>query len=36
MRISGSAWIHISVAVVAAVAALLLIRLHDAGGGFFQ
>jgi hypothetical protein len=36
MKISGSAWVHISLAVVIAVAALFLIRLHDAGGGFFQ
>jgi hypothetical protein len=35
MKISGSAWVHISLAVVVAVAALFLIRLHDAGG-FFQ
>jgi hypothetical protein len=35
MNIPGSAWVHISRAVVIVVAASFLIRLHDAGG-FFQ
>ena len=32
MKISRSAWIHISLAILIAVAALFLIRLHNAGG----
>jgi hypothetical protein len=32
MKIPHSAWIHISLAILIAVAALFLIRLHDAGG----
>ena len=32
MKISHSAWIHISLAILIAVAALFLIRLHNAGG----
>ena len=32
MRISRSAWIHFSLAILIAVAALFLIRLHNAGG----
>lgn len=35
MKISRSAWIHISLALIIAIAALFLIRLHDAGGTFF-
>lgn len=32
MKIFRSAWIHISLALVIALAALFLIRLHNAGG----
>jgi len=32
MKMSRSAWIHISLAIIIAVAALFLIRLHNAGG----
>lgn len=32
MKISRSAWIHFSLAILIAVAALFLIRLHNAGG----
>jgi hypothetical protein len=32
MKISRSAWIHISLAIIIAVAALFLIRLRNAGG----
>ena len=32
MKISRSAWIHVSVAIVIALAALFLIRLHNAQG----
>jgi hypothetical protein len=32
MKISRSAWIHISLAILIAVAALFLTRLHNAGG----
>ncbi len=32
MKISRSAWIHISLAIVVAIAALFLIRMHNAGG----
>ncbi|WP_291559220.1 hypothetical protein [Bradyrhizobium sp.] len=32
MKIPHSAWIHISLAILIAVAALFLIRLHDASG----
>jgi hypothetical protein len=32
MKISRAAWIHFSLAIVIAVAALFLLRLHDAGG----
>ena len=35
MKISRSAWIHVSLAIVIAVAALFLIRLHNAAGGIF-
>jgi hypothetical protein len=35
MKISRSAWIHISLSVAVAAAALLLIRLHNAGGALF-
>lgn len=35
MKISRSAWIHISLAIVIAIAALFLIRLHNAGGSIF-
>ena len=35
MKISRSAWIHVSLAVVIAIAALFLIRMHKAGGGVF-
>lgn len=35
MKISRSAWIHISLAIVVAIAALFLIRMHNAGGAFF-
>jgi len=33
MKISRSAWIHVSLAVVIAIVALFLIRMHNAGGG---
>jgi hypothetical protein len=36
MKISRSAWIHISLAIVIAIAALFLIRLHNAGGSIFS
>jgi hypothetical protein len=36
MKISRSAWIHVSLATIIAIAALFLIRLHNAGGGLFQ
>ncbi len=32
MKISRSAWIHVSLAILIAVAALFLIRLHNAEG----
>ena len=32
MKISRSAWIHIVLAILIAIAALFLIRLHNAGG----
>lgn len=32
MKISRSTWIHISLAILIAVAALFLIRMHNAGG----
>ena len=32
MKIPYSAWTHISLAILIAVAALFLIRLHNAGG----
>ncbi|MGO8909241.1 MAG: hypothetical protein ACLQDM_07955 [Bradyrhizobium sp.] len=32
MKFSRSAWIHFSLAILIAVAALFLIRLHNAGG----
>jgi hypothetical protein len=32
MKISRSAWIHISLAIIVAIAALFLIRMRDAGG----
>jgi len=35
MKISRSAWIHISLAIVIAIAALFLIRMHNADGAFF-
>ena len=35
MKISRSAWIHISLSVIIAVAALFLIRMHNADGAFF-
>ena len=35
MKISRSAWIHVSLAVVIAIAALFLIRMHNAGGSIF-
>ncbi len=35
MKVSRSAWIHISLSVAIAVAALFLIRLHNAGGALF-
>jgi len=34
MKITRSAWIHISLAILIAIAALF-IHLHNAGGGFF-
>ena len=36
MKISRSAWIHISLSVIIAVAALFLIRMHNAGGALFK
>ena len=36
MKISRSAWIHISLAIIIAIAALFLIRLHNAGGSIFS
>jgi len=36
MKISHSAWIHISLAIIIAIAALFLIRLHNAGGSIFS
>jgi hypothetical protein len=35
MKISRSAWIHISLSIVIAIAALFLIRIHNAGGALF-
>jgi hypothetical protein len=35
MKISRSAWIHISLSIVIAIAALFLIRMHNAGGALF-
>ncbi len=35
MKILHSTWIHVSLAVVIAIAALFLIRMHNAGGAFF-
>jgi hypothetical protein len=32
MKMSRSAWIHISLAIIIALAALFFIRLHNAGG----
>jgi hypothetical protein len=32
MKISRSAWIHFSLAIIIALAALFLIRVHNAGG----
>lgn len=32
MKISRSAWIHISLAIIIAIVALFFIRLHNAGG----
>jgi len=32
MKMSRSAWIHISLAIVIAIAAVFLIRVHNAGG----
>ena len=32
MKVSRSAWIHISLAIIIALAALFFIRLHNAGG----
>ena len=32
MKIPRSAWIHVSLAILIAMAALFLIRLHNAGG----
>lgn len=32
MKMSRSAWIHVSLALVIALAALFFIRLHNAGG----
>ena len=36
MKMSRSAWIHISLAIIIAIAALFLIRLHNAGGKLFS
>jgi hypothetical protein len=36
MKISRLAWIHISLAIIIAIAALFLIRLHNAGGSIFS
>jgi hypothetical protein len=36
MKISHSAWIHISLAILIAIAALFLIRLHNADGSIFS
>lgn len=36
MKVSRSAWVHISLAIIIAIAALFLIRLHNAGGTFFS
>lgn len=35
MKISRSAWIHISLSIVIGIAALFLIRMHNAGGALF-
>ena len=35
MKISRSAWIHISLSIVVAIVALFLIRMHNAGGALF-
>jgi hypothetical protein len=35
MKISRSAWIHISLSIVIAIAALFLIRMRYAGGAIF-
>ena len=35
MKISRSAWIYISLSIVIAIAALFLIRMHNAGGSLF-
>ena len=35
MKISRAAWIHVSLAVVIAIAALFLISMHHAGGAIF-
>ena len=35
MKISRSARIHISLSIVIAIAALFLIRMHNAGGALF-
>jgi hypothetical protein len=35
MKLSRSAWIHISLSVIIAIAALFLIRMHNAGGALF-
>ncbi len=36
MKISRSAWIHISLAIIIAIAALFLIRMHNAGGSYLS
>ncbi len=36
MKMLHSGWVHASLAVIIAVAALFLIRMHNAGGAFFQ
>jgi hypothetical protein len=36
MKMSRSAWIHISLAIIIAIAALFLVRLHNAGGAMFS
>jgi len=36
MKLSRSAWIHISLSIVIAIVALFLIRLHNAGGSIFS